>query len=90
MRRAAKRDANEDPIRDALAAYGVTVKPLSDPGWPDLGCYDHQSGQLYLAEIKASKGKLTRLQRAFPLPYVVLRSADEAIRDLNQRRRGSA
>lgn len=56
-RRAAKRDANEKPIIEALRAAGATVEQLSKKGVPDL--LVGFQGHTFLMEIKGEKGKLT-------------------------------
>lgn len=57
MRRAAKRDANERAIMEALTAVGASVQPLSDKGVPDL--LVGWRGENYLMEVKTKRGKLT-------------------------------
>lgn len=63
-RQAAKRDANELEIIQALRAVGATVQQLSAKGVPDLlvGISDPDTGTPtnYLMEIKNGKGKLTK------------------------------
>lgn len=63
MMRAAKRDANEKAIIEALAAYGVGVTQLSQKGVPDLLC--SYNGRWFLVEVKSEKGKLTEDQADF-------------------------
>ena len=63
VRKAAKRDAVEREIIEALEAYGVAVTQLSQKGVPDLLCsYD---GRWFLVEVKSAKGKLTEDQQEF-------------------------
>lgn len=57
-RRAAKRDANERAIIDALIGAGATVQQLSAKGVPDL--LVGYCGVNFLLEIKMLKGKLTK------------------------------
>ena len=63
MRKAAKRDANEREIIDALEAHGVSVTQLSQEGVPDLLC--SYRGRWFLVEVKSEKGKLTEDQADF-------------------------
>lgn len=62
-RRAAKRDANEREIIEALTAAGCTVQQLSAKGVPDLlvGYIDPETGAPTnaLMEVKSAGGKLT-------------------------------
>ncbi len=55
MRRAAKRDANEWAIVDALRAVGATVLRLNDSDCPDLLVGFH--GVNFLMETKRPPGK---------------------------------
>lgn len=64
MKRAAKRDDNEQAIVDRFVARGWLVERISAAGVPDLlvGFY----GVLMLVEVKRGKaGKLTTAQQAF-------------------------
>ena len=63
MRRAAKRDANEREIIQALRAAGATVVALNGIGVPDL--LVGYKGRNYLLEVKnpETHGKLTRRQQ---------------------------
>jgi hypothetical protein len=56
-RRAAKRDANERAIIDALVAMGAVVQQLSAKGVPDL--LVSWKGYNLLMEVKMPKAKLT-------------------------------
>jgi Holliday junction resolvase len=80
-RRAAKRDANERGIIDALRDVGATVVQLSDTGVPDL--LVGFRGASYLLEVKAPRGTLTDEQTAFLALWrgqvAVIRSVDEAL-----------
>ena len=61
MRRAAKRDANEREIIDALERVGCAVWPISQEGMPDL--YVQRADGAYWLEVKEPKrGKLTKAQ----------------------------
>lgn len=77
---ARRRDSVESPIVKALRAVGATVIPISGKGAPDLFvCF---RGQMYGAEVKTGKGKLTSAQqdtgagRLWP----VWRTPDEALK----------
>ena len=59
-RRAAKRDANERGIIDALEEVGATVWQVSEKGLPDLVV--GRLGQTYLLEVKRPKKGLTKDQ----------------------------
>ena len=81
-RYAAKRDAIEKPIMDALQAIGATVHQLSDDSIPDLlvGFRD----ETFLLECKTGKGKLTAGQETFMDTWqggavYVVRSVPEAL-----------
>jgi hypothetical protein len=81
-RRAAKRDANEAEIVEALTRCGATVVRLSQKGVPDL--LVGYGGMTFLAEVKSATGKLSAEQGAFQnrwngMDVVVLRGADEAV-----------
>ena len=82
MRRAAKRDANEQAIVDALRAAGASVEHLSGCGVPDL--LVGFRGRVVLAEVKDAKGELTPYQVEWhttwrgPQP-VILRSVEDAL-----------
>ncbi len=62
-RRAAKRDANEAEIKDALKAVGASVVTISAKGVPDL--LVGYRGVNYLLETKGKRGKLTPDQVQF-------------------------
>jgi hypothetical protein len=66
---AARRDANEQEIIEALEAAGASVKQLSMKGVCDLlvGIADIETGEQrnYLIEVKAPDGKLTDDQFEF-------------------------
>ena len=69
MKRAAKRDANERDIIEALEACGVAVTQLSQAGVPDLLCSvttpGKGFGKWFMVEVKSDKGKLTEDQYKF-------------------------
>lgn len=60
MRRAAKRDASEKAIVDALRACGWSVEYLSLPDGPDL--LIGRNKRTHLAEVKTGKKKLRQGQ----------------------------
>jgi hypothetical protein len=53
MRRAARRDDNEDEVVNALRSRGVFVKKINDGGTFDLLCYHR--GKTVLLEVKDGK-----------------------------------
>ena len=63
MRTAAKRDANERSIIEALKDRGAAVCQLNEPGLPDL--LVGFRGLTILIEVKAAKAKLNDEQRAW-------------------------
>jgi len=81
LRRAAKRDANERGIIDALERAGCQVWQLSQRGLPDLLVV--RAGVIYLLEVKDEiHGRLTpaqkdNLQRG--LPFSVVTHPHEAL-----------
>ena len=83
MRRAAKRDAAEPDIVDALIDAGAVVTRLSQEGIPDLLVL-HPSGMFMLFEVKSEKGGLTKAQKLFNAanckgPLAVVRTPAEAV-----------
>jgi hypothetical protein len=70
-----RRDANEKPIRAALAAVGATTTQVSGKGAPDLLIAFR--GRLYAVEVKGPKGKRTEAQEASQWPIV--RSIEDAL-----------
>lgn len=56
-----RRDTAEKGIRTALEAVGATVIPISGKGAPDL--FVVYRGQMWGAEVKTAKGKLTPAQQ---------------------------
>jgi hypothetical protein len=86
-RKAAKRDAVEPAIVDALVSMGASVVKLSARGCPDL-LVGFRGEITALVEIKRAKGKLTPDQVAWHecwrgADVVILRSVDEAIEWVN-------
>lgn len=79
---AARRDANEQDIIEALVAAGASVQPLSIKGVCDL--LVGFQGVNYLIEVKADKGKLTDEQISFFETWDghcdVARTPEEALR----------
>lgn len=71
-----RRDANEQPIVDALRALGAHVTRISGKGAPDL--LVRHRGQLHAFEVKSEKGSRTAAQELTEWPIV--RSVDEALR----------
>lgn len=61
MRRAAKRDANERPIVEALRRIGAMVERLNEPVDLVVGF----RGRTVLLEVKDSGGTLTKAQAEF-------------------------
>jgi len=80
-RRAAKRDANERGIVEALRAAGASIAHLSGKGVPDLLISFH--GRFWLAEVKQKKGKLTSDQVKWHAnmrgQILILRTVDDAL-----------
>lgn len=70
-----RRDANEKPIRKALAAVGAHVTQVSGKGAPDL--LVRFQGRLWAFEVKAAKGTRTDAQDESQWP--IIRSVDEAL-----------
>jgi Holliday junction resolvase len=83
MRRAAKVDANQEDIVQALRAAGATVQSLAAIG---KGCPDllvGWQGDLFLIEVKAGKGKPNDKQQewheAWATTVYVVRTPQEAL-----------
>lgn len=82
MRRAAKRDANEEAIVDAFRKLGWSVEFLSGRGLPDL--IVGKGTRVMLIEVKGPKGTLTEDQEDWhsawqgPKPLIV-RSVDDVL-----------
>lgn len=79
---AARRDANEAEIIDALEGVGASVTQLSAKGLPDL--LIGFRGETFLAETKSRRGKLTDAQKKFiedwqGAPVLIIRSVDDAL-----------
>jgi hypothetical protein len=83
---AAKRDANEGPIVDALKAAGATVRRLSETGVPDL--IVGIDGANYLLEVKDKGGKLTEAEDTFFNEWqgqkTIVRTPEEALRAIGR------
>jgi hypothetical protein len=84
MRRAARVDANQAEIVQALRQVGAFVFDCSrvGSGFPDL--FVGFRGQAYLLECKSAGGKLTPAEREFlalcPVPVHVVYGTDDALR----------
>ena len=80
MRRAAKRDANEPDVIQALELSGCQVWPISSAGGPDLLVLTPQGAWLPL-EIKnpAGRNRATARQTAARAPWPVIRTPGEAL-----------
>ena len=80
MRRAAKRDANEPDVIEALERAGCQVWPISSAGGPDLLVLTPQGRWLPL-EVKnpAGRNRPTRRQTAQAAPWPVIRTPEEAL-----------
>lgn len=82
MRQAAKRDANEPEIVNALRECGCSVTRLSQKGVPDLLVGRH--GVNYLFEVKEAKGKPTDDQIEFFETWegdvCIVRTVEEALK----------
>jgi len=81
--RAAKRDANQPQIVDALRAAGVTVIEMGHVGGgvPDLFCVRRATGLCRWLEVKMPKGRLTKAQIDWhqKVPVWVVHSVAEAL-----------
>ena len=81
MRRAAKRDATEPAIIEALQRAGCLVQPLSQDGLPDLLVRGPRGWALL--EVKSPGGKLTSAQIAWRKTFgnvPVVTDPEDAIR----------
>ena len=84
--RQAKRDANEQPICEALTKAGCAVLKVSSAGAPDLVVL--KGARVWLMEVKAKDGRLTPAQVRFrktwtgPQPLTV-RSVEQALHVLH-------
>ena len=85
MRTAAKIDANQPEVVDALRKAGISVQSTAaiGKGFPDLVAANGD-GKVWLIEIKGPKGKLTPDQEQFISGWRgvvhIVRSADDALR----------
>jgi hypothetical protein len=87
VRRAARRDANEREIIEALHKAGAYVKQINDEGAFDLLCW--HAGKTLLLEVKDGKKppsarKLTEAEAAFHAEWpgdnlFIVNSVDEAL-----------
>ena len=84
MRLAARTDANQKEIVEALRAAGAVVLVLSRVG---QGCADLSAGfrgSNYFLEVKTDKGKLTPREQEFMDEwrghYAIVRTPEEALR----------
>ena len=83
-RRAAKTDASQSEIVDALREAGISVfvTPIGN-SFPDLVCA--YRGYCALVECKTGTAKLTRGQEKFKREWqgtvIVVRTAEEAVRE---------
>ena len=81
MRRAARVDANQAEVVEALRSCGVAVEIIGFP--VDLLCCD-QRGVVHLVEIKTEEGKLTKQQVEFiatwPGTVHIVRGPQEALK----------
>ena len=80
MRRAAKRDANEPHVIEALERAGGQVWPISSAGGPDLLVLTPQGTWLPL-EVKnpAGRNRATARQTAARAPWPIIRTPEEAV-----------
>ena len=95
MRHAARRDANDAPITDALRKAGFVVYDYAQVGQvPDkLVTKDLPDGTAWVCwvEIKTPKGRLTESQETFRKvfeprgEFYVARDPQEAVKDLYER-----
>lgn len=82
MRRAAKRDDNEELIVRALRRCGASVYHLADKGIPDL--LVGWCGKMFLLEVKGPNGRLTKAQKTFRASWkgprsTIVKDATEAL-----------
>ena len=76
-----RRDSNEPAIIDALRKSGCQVWQLGGTGLPDLLCLT-PSGDYVPLEVKTRTGRLTKVQAQQAAPWPIVRSVDEAIREV--------
>lgn len=84
MTYARRTDSSHAEVRDTLRKLGYTVIDTSrfGGGFPDLVCWGPDA-RICFVEVKAARGRLRAAQEKFAAScprYVVLRSAEEAIR----------
>lgn len=75
-----RRDANEPQIIAALRSIGCQVWQVSGAGLPDLLVLCR--GQYHALEVKTTTGKLTKVQAQQANPWPIVRSVDEAMREV--------
>lgn len=91
MRRAAKRDASEPAIFEALRKLGQYVWPLN---WTmDALCMDVSTKRFWVADCKTGNAGLTSNQELFitvtaGAPVFILRTPEDAARAVNEVRNG--
>lgn len=83
-RRAARRDANEPEIVEALETAGAAVERLNCSTGGVLDLLVGFRGMLYLLEVKTDQGRLNAAQRAFlkkfkGTPCFVVRNVYDAL-----------
>lgn len=78
-----RRDASEPAIVAALRAIGCQVWLLSGTGNPDL--LVKRAGRFYVFEVKSGNARLTPNQDERNWP--ILRSVDDAVREMSSRTR---
>lgn len=76
-----RRDSNERPIIDALRAAGCEVWQVGGAGLPDL-LVRTRAGDYVPLEVKTRTGRLTKVQAQQAAPWAVVRSVDEALREV--------
>lgn len=81
MRRAGRKDYNQQEIVDALRAVGVTVIVINQEGVPDLLCW-HRATNWLPIEVKRGRGKLTHQQAVLrkTAPFPVVYGVTEALK----------
>ena len=84
MRHAARTDANQAEIVQALKRVGVSVEYIKLPF--DLVVYNPRNHETSFVEVKTDDGRLTQAQAEFiarwPGKIFVVRSADDAVRQV--------
>jgi len=84
LRRAARVDANQKEVVQALKSVGISVEYIKLPF--DLVVYNPRKQQTAFVEVKTEEGRLTKQQLDFisrwPGAIFVVRSADDAVRQV--------